>query len=115
MEINPFTEKRPWGEFRQFTKNVNSTVKTLLIKEGQSFSLQYHHHRREFWKILLGKAEVTIDDSKIFADIGQEFLIPEGTKHRIKALEGDVYVLEISEGIFDEEDIVRTEDEYGRI
>ena len=115
MDINPFTETRPWGEFRQFTKNVPTTVKTLLIKEGQSFSLQFHHHRREFWKILSGKGEITIDDTKIIGEIGQEFLIPQGVKHRIKALEGDVYVLEISEGTFDEEDIVRLEDEYGRV
>ena len=40
--------------------------------------------------------------------------IPLGARHRIKALE-DCIILEISYGNFDENDIVRIEDDYNRV
>lgn len=110
------TTKRPWGSFTRFTNNEPSTVKILHINKGEEFSLQYHTHREEFWKILEGHPEITIGDTVTHnPEPGDEFVIKPHTNHRISAPKDNVVVLEISTGQFDEDDIVRLEDKYGRI
>ena len=113
MEI--ITTKKPWGSFTRFTNNEPSTVKLLYINKGQEFSLQYHSHRDEFWKIIKGNPEVVVGDQVYNPEEGQEFTIVAQTNHRINAPKDDVIVLEISNGQFDEDDIVRIEDKYNRI
>ncbi len=108
------TDERPWGRFRQFTENEETTVKTIFIKKGESLSLQYHNHRSEFWCILSGTPDVTIGDTVTHAKAGDEFEVSVKTNHRIGAVNDDVEFLEISSGNFDENDIVRLEDNYGR-
>ena len=113
-ELKPFTEKRPWGEFRQFLGNEKDTVKILFIKKGEAFSLQRHHFRDEFWRILSGEPDITIGDKMVRAKVGDEFEIPPEINHQISASVNDVEVLEISRGKFAEDDIERIEDKYGR-
>jgi mannose-6-phosphate isomerase-like protein (cupin superfamily) len=113
MEI--VTTKRPWGSFTRFTNNELSTVKILHINKGEEFSLQYHTHRTEFWKIIKGNPKVVVGDKTELAKEGDEFVILPNTNHRISAPEDDVVVLEISTGQFDEDDIVRIEDKYNRV
>ena len=113
-ELEPFTEKRPWGGFREFVENEKNTVKILFIKKGEAFSLQGHHYRSEFWRVLSGKPDITIGDKIVRAKVGDEFEIPPEMSHRISASINDVEVLEISRGKFDENDIERIEDKYGR-
>ena len=108
------TTKRPWGSFTRFTNNELSTVKILHINKGEEFSLQYHTHREEFWKIIKGNPEIVVGDKTEYPKEGDEFLIKPHTNHRISAPVDDVFVLEISKGEFDEDDIVRIEDKYGR-
>lgn len=109
------SEKRPWGGFEQFTLNEISTVKILTIKAKKRFSLQYHRNRKEFWKVLDNSAIITIGNKEIKAKKGDEFIINKKTNHRIEALDKDVHVLEISLGKFDEKDIKRIEDDFGRV
>ena len=106
--------KKPWGQFDQFTHNEETTVKILHIKKGEAFSLQYHNKRTEFWRILEGSPEITIGDSVTVGKAGDEFEIKPKVNHRIRSVENDTKILEISYGDFDEEDIVRLEDKYGR-
>jgi len=113
--MNPVTTKRPWGSFTRFTNNEASTVKILHINKSEEFSLQYHTHREEFWKILGGSPEITIGDKVSKPEVGQEFVIAPGVNHRISAPKDDVIVLEISKGQFEEDDVVRIEDKYNRI
>ena len=108
-------KKRPWGGFEQFTKNELSTVKILVVKPKQAFSLQYHKKRQEFWKVLDGKCKITIGKDVVNAKPGDEFIIPKKTNHRCMALGKEVKILEVSFGKFDEKDIVRLEDKYGRV
>ena len=112
--MNPVTTKRPWGSFTRFTNNEPSTVKILHVNKGEEFSLQYHTHREEFWKILKGNPIVVVGDKTYEPKEGEEFNITPRTNHRISAPRDDVTVLEISKGLFDEDDIVRIEDKYGR-
>ncbi|MDE2212965.1 MAG: phosphomannose isomerase type II C-terminal cupin domain [Patescibacteria group bacterium] len=107
-------EERPWGFFEQFTLNTPSTVKLLSVRSGEALSLQTHAKRDEFWHVLSGEGVVTIGDSTQKVHAQKEFFIPRGTAHRAEALEHDLWMLEISFGDFDEEDIVRLKDRYGR-
>lgn len=107
------TEK-PWGWFEQFNHNEKCTVKLLHVNAGERLSLQYHHKRKEFWKVIKGPALVQIGSKKYTGNEGDEFQIPTKAKHRLSALDSDVLILEISYGKFDENDIVRVEDDFGR-
>ncbi|MBX4197746.1 phosphomannose isomerase type II C-terminal cupin domain [Candidatus Parcubacteria bacterium] len=109
------TETRPWGNFIQFTLNEPSTVKLITVNPGQEFSLQYHHKRRELWRILSGHPIITVGDKVVKGRPGDEIEVPEETNHRIKAEDEAVEILEISLGEFDENDIVRLKDNYGRV
>ncbi|MEO5634972.1 MAG: phosphomannose isomerase type II C-terminal cupin domain [Candidatus Paceibacterota bacterium] len=107
--------ERPWGHFDQFTKNEDTTVKLHFVKPQSAWSMQYHNHRSEFWRIISGSAIITIGDKKIEANPGDEFFVEKGERHRLESGDKEVVLLEICYGEFDEEDIVRIEDKYGRV
>ncbi|KKQ19545.1 MAG: Mannose-6-phosphate isomerase, type II [Candidatus Nomurabacteria bacterium GW2011_GWA1_37_20] len=106
--------KKPWGQFDQFTYNELSTVKVISINSDSELSLQYHKNRSEFWRILSGHPIVTIGEKEMKALPGDEFTIAKEELHRIRAEDGATQFLEISFGKFDENDIIRLEDKYGR-
>jgi mannose-1-phosphate guanylyltransferase/mannose-1-phosphate guanylyltransferase/mannose-6-phosphate isomerase len=110
-----YEEKRPWGSFRRFTNNEISTVKILSIKAGEALSLQYHDKRDEFWRVLSGSPDIIVGERKETAHVGDEFFITRGIHHRILAPDEDAQILEIAFGEFDENDIVRLEDDYHRV
>jgi len=110
-----YTEDRPWGKFEKFHENQECTVKLIYVNSNSRLSLQYHKHRREFWKIIKGKAIVEIDGKELLVKENENVNIPLGSKHRIKALEEDCIILEISYGNFDENDIIRIQDDYHRV
>lgn len=112
--LHPFLEKRPWGEFEEFIKNAPVTVKTIHIKQGEELSLQKHKERSEFWKVLKGSPHLQIGEHTYEGKVGDEFTIPVETLHRVGAPRDEVELLEIAQGHFDENDIVRLEDKYGR-
>jgi mannose-6-phosphate isomerase-like protein (cupin superfamily) len=112
--IHVYKEERPWGSFERLTKDVPSTVKIITVHHGHATSLQYHNNRQEYWRILQGNPTITVDKKEIVSSPGQEFFIDKQVKHRIAAVSNTVVLLEISLGRFDENDIVRLEDRYGR-
>ncbi|MBU1046473.1 phosphomannose isomerase type II C-terminal cupin domain [Patescibacteria group bacterium] len=112
--VKKYTEERPWGKFERFTFNQKSTVKILTIKPNEKLSLQYHENRSEFWKILSGEGKITLEETiKNFKE-GDEFYVPIGTKHTAESLGVEIIILEIAFGHFDEDDIIRLADKYGR-
>lgn len=108
-------EKRPWGNFQQFTENEISTVKIINVEAGQNLSVQYHNKRSEFWVVLKGNPMITLGEKSELAEVGSEFIVEKKMIHSIGAPNGNVQILEISFGEFDENDIVRIKDFYGRI
>ena len=110
-----YTETRPWGKFEKFHENQLCTVKLIYVNANSRLSLQYHKHRMEFWKIVKGKANVEIDGGEHIVKENDNIVIPCGAKHRITALEDNCIILEISYGKFDENDIIRIEDDYNRL
>jgi mannose-6-phosphate isomerase len=64
--------------------------------------------------IVNGIARVQVDNRTYILKEGQTIEIPKNTRHRVEAKQTRCVILEISYGMFDEEDIVRLEDDYKR-
>jgi mannose-6-phosphate isomerase len=108
--------EKPWGRFEQYTHNLLSTVKIITVDPGGTLSRQYHHHRDELWVVLDPGASVELGDEVLFPTPGEKLYIPRETVHRLSCVgEQPVRILEVSFGEFDEGDIVRLEDIYGRV
>ncbi|WP_005031967.1 phosphomannose isomerase type II C-terminal cupin domain [Holophaga foetida] len=108
---------KPWGGFSQYVLNTPCTVKILLCNPGQQLSLQKHAQRGELWVALDDGAVVELDGQVITPDRGAEIWIPTGATHRLSCPSSHprpVRIMEISLGHFDENDIERLEDVYGR-
>ncbi|MDQ4014413.1 MAG: phosphomannose isomerase type II C-terminal cupin domain [Thermoproteota archaeon] len=110
-----YSEIRPWGRFEKFHENKSCTVKLIYVNANSRLSLQYHKKRSEFWKVIKGTAVVEIDKKTIVLREGETITIPRQAKHRVLALKSDCIILEIAYGRFDENDIVRIEDDYQRV
>ena len=115
IKPNIFQIERPWGNFRQFTKNDKSTIKIITVNPNEILSLQSHKNRSEFWYVIGGSGTVLIDEVKKDTTVGDEHEIKVGEKHRLGAGPMGIQVLEIAIGDFDEEDIIHYEDKYGRV
>lgn len=118
MDNRPASVKvdKPWGRFEQYTHNLPCTVKIITVAPGGVLSRQYHHSRDELWVVLDAGARVELGEDVLEPAAGEELFILRETIHRLSTVgEQPVRVLEISFGQFDEEDIVRLEDVYGRI
>jgi mannose-6-phosphate isomerase len=108
---------KPWGSFDQYVLNTPCTVKILTCNPGQKLSLQRHKQRNELWVALDAGAVVDLDGAKIRPAVGQEIWLPKGSTHRLSCDAGTPHparVLEVSLGSFDEADIERLQDDYGR-
>ena len=106
---------RPWGKFRSFPHKPAGSIKIITLNPGQALSLQYHHHRSEFWVVLDKGLEVTVGDRVWQPEESEEILIPRKTPHRLRCLSrNQARVMEIWIGDSDESDIVRLQDDYGR-
>ncbi|WP_329520890.1 phosphomannose isomerase type II C-terminal cupin domain [Spirillospora sp. NBC_01491] len=108
------TERRPWGSFERFTLNEPSTVKLIHVRPGQRLSLQRHRDRDELWVALDPGAVFEVAGRRILPEVGERVLIRAGDTHRLSSDGPPVRVMEIAFGHFDEDDIERLEDSYGR-
>ena len=106
---------RPWGKFTQYAHNQKVTVKIIEIQPYQRLSLQRHQHRDEYWVPLDDGLVATISGERIGLISSKEVYIPRGTTHTIENLNYErARFLEIAFGHFDENDIERLDDKYGR-
>ena len=108
-------ENRPWGNFERFTLNEKTTVKIISVNAGESISLQTHEHRDEFWRVLKGSGVIRIGEIDNDAKEGDTFFSPRHSEHRVTGGPEGLSFLEIAFGDFDEHDIRRLEDRYGRV
>ncbi|MDO8661034.1 MAG: NUDIX domain-containing protein, partial [Candidatus Woesearchaeota archaeon] len=115
--ITTLIEKRPWGMFEQFMPGpagIPCAVKILTVQPNNMLSLQYHHNRDEFWRVLSGTGTAEVGTEKFELKIGNEVFIKRGISHRLSSKSSGLEILELAFGRFDESDIVRLEDKYGR-
>jgi len=107
--------ERPWGTYEVLIDEPNYKVKRIIVRKGSRFSLQYHHLRSEYWAIVGGRGYVQTEDSVISAIPGMCFFIPKGQVHRATSSSEDLIFIETQIGECNEDDIVRIEDDYGRV
>lgn len=108
------TEK-PWGRFVQYVLNQPVTVKILEVRAGEQLSYQYHEHRSELWVPLDEGACINLEGELQRPAPMEPVFIPQGAKHQLIGEAKDYRIMEIAFGHFDEADIVRLSDKYGRI
>lgn len=111
---NDQKDERPWGNFERFTLNEPSTVKIITVNPNQKLSLQRHKKREEFWKIISGEGFATVLSERKLVKTGDTVFIPRHAEHRMESGDTTLIFLEIAFGEFDEADIERLEDVYGR-
>lgn len=107
---------RPWGYYESIDQGERYQVKRIMVKPGQSISLQLHHHRAEHWIVVSGTARVTRGDETILVSENQSTYIPLGVTHRLENPgKVPVFLIEVQSGSYlGEDDIVRFQDQYGR-
>jgi mannose-1-phosphate guanylyltransferase/mannose-6-phosphate isomerase len=108
---------RPWGYYDSIDNGDRFQVKRIVVKPGASLSLQMHHHRAEHWIVVSGTAKVTRGEDVIMLSENQSTYIPLGTVHRLENPGViDLEMIEVQSGSYlGEDDIVRLEDNYGRL
>ena len=109
--------ERPWGYYRTIEQKANYQIKHITVKPGKRLSLQYHFKRDEHWTIIKGKGIAQLNDKSIELRINDTIYIPKESKHRMTNNTDEfVEFIEIQIGDYlGEDDIVRLEDDFGRI
>ena len=110
---------RPWGYYENIYGNDNSgyKVKKIVVYPYKKLSLQSHEKRSEHWVITKGLAKVQIGKDTLILHPNQHVYIPKETLHRMENIgEELVEFTETQIGEYlGEDDIIRYEDDFGRI
>lgn len=111
------TVYRPWGNYTVIGEGDGYKLKTIEVAAGQKLSLQLHYHRSEHWVVIGGTAKVTVGESQRMVHKNESAYIPPSIKHRLENPgKLPLKIIEIQNGDYlEEDDIVRFEDNYGRI
>ncbi|WFP51297.1 mannose-1-phosphate guanylyltransferase/mannose-6-phosphate isomerase [Methylomonas sp. EFPC3] len=108
---------RPWGHYDLVDSGDRHQTKRIVVKPGAKLSVQKHHHRAEHWVVVKGTAWVEKNGEKVLVSENESIYIPLGVIHSLEnpgviPLE----MVEVQSGSYlGEDDIVRYEDQYGRI
>ena len=107
---------RPWGAYYVIHDEKNYKLKKIHVKPGERLSYQYHNLRSETWVVVKGSGLVTLNDKDIRLKYGDTITIPKLSRHRVfNDKKDDLIFIEVQTGdSFEEPDIVRVQDDYGR-
>lgn len=110
-------DRRPWGTYEVLDEGELFKVKRIEVLSGKRLSYQKHAQRAEHWFVVAGEAKVTLDDREITVPAGQSIDIPIGAAHRVENEGAETLVfIEVQRGKYlGEDDIVRLQDDFGRI
>jgi mannose-6-phosphate isomerase len=115
--FEPRRVEKPWGHELIWADADAYVGKILVVKAGESLSLQFHRVKDESWYVLDGRAKLelgAVGDAVLKTEMigtGNCFHLKPGTVHRVTAVE-DTTIIEASTPHLD--DVVRLEDRYGR-
>lgn len=114
--LTPAEVSRPWGTYTTLREEPGYKVKRIVVRQGQSLSLQYHHRRAEHWVVVRGRGIVQIGDVEYPTGPGEYRYIPLKERHRVMNTgEEELVLVEVQCGDYlGEDDIVRLADVYGR-
>jgi len=111
-------DERPWGSYTVLDDSAaDHKVKRIVVEPGKRLSYQRHARRSEHWFVVSGHGRVTIEGSQRPVGPGTAIDVPVGEAHRIECVGADPLVfIEVQHGdYFGEDDIVRLEDDFGRV
>src|SRR5438034_6947694 len=111
------TVSRPWGAYTVLQEGSGFKIKRIEVRPGGILSLQLHHRRSEHWVVVSGEARVTNGEHVYPIRTNESTFIPQETRHRLEnpGLEALV-MIEVQCGSYvGEDDIVRFDDQYGRV
>ena len=110
-------EERPWGNYTVLHTDDKCQVKKLVVNPGKRISLQSHEFRAEHWFIVSGQGIAELDGNEVTVGPGHSVDVSIGSKHRISCDSPEPLIfIEVQTGSsFVEADIVRYEDDFGRI
>lgn len=112
---------RRWGHYHVLDEGVTLSedfkVKMLYLESNKSISKQYHNHREEYWIIMQGTAEISLDSVLFTAKRGDMIKIPKRTIHKITNPGlTELIILELQIGTKTvEDDIIRLEVVNGEV
>jgi mannose-6-phosphate isomerase len=111
------SDKRPWGAYLVLDDEPDHKVKRITVSTGQRLSYQKHEHRSEHWFVVSGGGVVMLDGVEKTVGPGIAVDVPRGSAHRISNTgDEDLVFIEVQHGdYFGEDDIIRLEDDYGRM
>ena len=109
-------EERPWGNYTILHTDDSCQVKKLVVNPGKRISLQSHKFRAEHWFVVSGQGIAELDSLEMQVGPGVSIDVPIGSKHRISCTGSERLVfIEVQTGSsFDEDDIIRYADDFGR-
>ena len=108
---------RPWGKYDSVDAGDRFQVKRITVNPGAKLSVQMHHHRAEHWVVVTGTAHVGRDREILVLTENESVYLPVGCVHWLEN-RGKIplELIEVQTGSYlGEDDIVRFEDQYGRI
>jgi mannose-6-phosphate isomerase len=111
-------DARPWGSFTVLDDELfDHKVKRIIVAPGKRLSYQQHAKRAEHWFIVSGSATVILDGHEHQLKAGDSIDIGLGQAHRCENRGTmPVVFIEVQHGTyFGEDDIVRLEDDFGRV
>ena len=111
------TVHRPWGTYTVLEEGINFKIKRIVVNPGAKLSMQMHNHRSEHWVVVSGVATITNNEIEFTLQENQSTYIPKTQKHRLEnRSEKPLAIIEVQCGDYvGEDDIVRFDDQYGRI
>ena len=109
-------DQRPWGLYEVLLDAHYCKIKRITVNPNQRLSYQKHTQREELWTIVFGTAVVTLNGTIHTLNSGDTLHIPKESWHRIANQSNQPLIfIEIQRGdYFGEDDIIRSEDDYGR-
>ena len=110
------TGQRPWGHYDVLGEASTHKVKRITVLPGRRLSYQRHAQRSEHWHFVAGSGVLTLDGRELQVQAGDSIDVPVLAAHRVaNTSSGDLVFVEVQTGeSFDEEDIIRLDDDYGR-
>lgn len=109
---------RPWGWYDSIDSGDRFQVKRIQVNPGARLSVQMHQHRAEHWVVVKGVAEVLNGDQTSVLYENESTYIPIGQTHALRNPSDSepLEVIEVQSGRYlGEDDIVRFDDDYGRV
>ena len=109
--------EKPWRYEEIWAETSHYVGKILFIRTGSRLSLQHHDQKEETMRLHSGSILLELEDDQGSLQTSQLapgdcVHIPPRRKHRLKALE-DSLIYEVSTTQLN--DVIRHEDDYGRI